>query len=619
MGYEPKPSATGIAAAEAWPALIARVAPEDRDKAQGMIEKIGGGGPDGEIECRVVGDDGVERVIEARWKQEASGKDDKKKSVFATFSDVTERVKAREALSAAKAKADDVLASIGDGFCAIDARGVFTYFNAVAERMLARNGADMIGQHYLDLVPEYRGTVADRMIRTALAERLPMDFEDVSPARKTWTFYSLHPTGDGGLSILFRDISKQKATQDELVSSKHELERANKAKSRFIASASHDLRQPVQSLLLLLTMVERQVAEMPKTLSMVKLMQLALGGLNGLLTSILDISRLDAGVVEAANENVDLGALLGRLSSEYATKAAAHGLELRYVPRSVVVAADPTLLERALRNLVENALRYTPKGKVLIGVRRRGGQARIDVVDTGVGIPPERRSDIFEEFVQIDNPGRDPGKGMGLGLAVVERLATLVGARVEVDSNFGRGSRFSLSLPVVESVRKPPQALPAAVGNPGERILVVEDNFILRLTFEDMLRDWGYETISSGTGEAALEQAEHEGWNLSAIVTDHRLGAGMTGVQTAQEIRRRSGKAIPTLVVTGDTAKERIAEINASGFDLLHKPIGADELRRHVAAMVESGCGSDGKSFRLAAIGRMMTPKPKPEAMAAGK
>ena len=395
----------------------------------------------------------------------------------------------------------------------------------------------------------------------------------------------MYPTREGGLSVFFRDISAQKQAETELVAAKAEAERANRAKSNFLASARHDLRQPVQSLVLLLAVVERQIAGYPAAIETVGKMKQALGELNRLLTSILDLSSLDAGAVEACMEPVDLGALLGRLTTEYAPKAAGQGLSFRIVRRGFHAFADPTLLERALRNLIENALRYTPKGGILIGARRRGDCVRIDVVDTGIGVAAGEQAEIFEEFYQVDNPGRDLERGLGLGLAIVTRLADILGAKVEVASRVGRGSRFSLTLPLSET-RAFAIAEDAQFQDPGGRVLIVEDNSILRDGLERMLRQWGYETATASSGEEAVDVAEKEGWRFGGVVTDQRLGGGLHGVDTARAIARRSGRVIPALILTGDTSRKGIAEIAASGFEVLHKPISAEQLRRKLAQVM---------------------------------
>ena len=277
--------------------------------------------------------------------------------------------------------------------------------------------------------------------------------------------------------------------------------------------------------------------------------------------------------------------MLDRLGNEYRPKAAAQGLKLRVVKRDVRVSTDPALLERMLRNLIENALRYTTKGGVVIGTRRGGGEVRIDVVDTGVGIAAEKQTEIFGEFVQLHNPGRDLGQGLGLGLSIVARLALLLQTRVDVSSRLHRGSRFSFTLP---------RTLEAAAADHGPEegsreargsVLVMEDNEVLRQSLEAMVSEWGYAAFAAANGEEALELASL-GLRVDAILTDYRLGAGLNGIDAATEIRKRAGRAIPTLVLTGDIANQSLAEIRESGFRPLHKPIAADALRQELARML---------------------------------
>jgi CheY-like chemotaxis protein/anti-sigma regulatory factor (Ser/Thr protein kinase) len=312
-----------------------------------------------------------------------------------------------------------------------------------------------------------------------------------------------------------------------------------------VVERSHDLRQPVQSLVLLLSVIERQVANQPKTVETAKMMRAAVDGLHCLLTSVLDISSLDAGVVAPVAECVDLGALVSRLATEHAPKASNRALEFRSVPRKLHTRTDAALLERALRNLIENALRYTPKGGILLGIRSRGEFVRLDVIDTGIGIPADKQAEIFEEFHQLNNPGRNLEQGMGLGLAIVARLANLLGARVEVASRAGRGSRFSLTLPVVQEAAPIVDNL-GAIDDPGGRILIIEDNAIVRNGLEAVLKQCGYETLVAGCSEDALDLAAKEAWRFEMIVADHRLGAGLTGIETAKVHNSRLGSPLTT-------------------------------------------------------------------------
>ncbi|MCR6629123.1 MAG: ATP-binding protein [Magnetospirillum sp.] len=237
-----------------------------------------------------------------------------------------------------------------------------------------------------------------------------------------------------------------KAARDEALEAKAEAERASEARSKFLAAASHDLRQPVQSLLLLIEVMKIRLAGTPMEQVTVQ-MESALDGLRLLLNSLLDMSKLDAGVVVPTMEDVDLGQIFDRLAAEYRIRAAEKGLQFRSVRTSLHLYTDTALLERVLRNLIENALRYTPMGRVLLGCRHDGGEVRIMVADTGIGIAPEHQEAVFEEFHQVANAARDRNQGLGLGLAIVRRLAGLLDGRVELQSALGKGCRFTLILP----------------------------------------------------------------------------------------------------------------------------------------------------------------------------
>ena len=443
------------------------------------------------------------------------------------------------------------------------------------------------------------------------AEDRPRVLAAIDEARRTGAPYNLelrsqHPDGSihwlhtrGALRNkgvaprfvgLVQDITARKKTEEELALAKAEAERANTAKSKFLATASHDLRQPVQSLTLLLSALERQVKDKPKAMNMVTLANTSMDSLNCMLTGILDISRLDAGVITPTFASADVGELVDRLADEYVPRAAAIGLELRHVTHTLLVRTDVALLERILRNLIENALRYTAKGGVLIGARRRGERVRLDVIDTGVGIPSGQQAEIFEEFRQLNNRARDADHGLGLGLAIVSRLARIIGAEVEVASRVGRGTRFSLLIPLDRAAATPIRVAPAFDDASG-RILIIEDDSGVRQAYEIMLADWGYDTLSAASGEEALDFAAQEEWRFDAIVADHRLGPGLTGNAAAKEIARRAGRHFPTLLVTGDTAGERLTEVSSSGFALLHKPIEAEELRRALASLMRATHG----------------------------
>ena len=378
------------------------------------------------------------------------------------------------------------------------------------------------------------------------------------------------------------DVTERKAAEFALRAAKDESDRANRAKSTFLAAASHDLRQPVQSLTLLLSVIKRHAAEQPKAAQAVVMADAALNSLSGLLNGILDLSKLDAGLVTPVAASVDLAELTDRLVSEYRPRAAEKGLSLRVARRRLKRERGPRDAGAHPAQPARKRPAYTRKGGVLLAVRRRGETVRLDVIDTGIGIPADKLTEIFEEFRQLDNPARDSSRGLGLGLAIASRLARLLGTEVQVASRPSRGSRFSLVLPL-DQVGPPAVADELALDDTPGRVLLIEDNGNLRQTYEMTLADWGYTTLAAATGEEALRLAEQEEWRFDAVIADHRLGPGLTRVEAAMEIARRAGRDFPTLIVTGDVAKERIAKILASGFVVIHKPVDAANLRQHLA------------------------------------
>ena len=585
MGYAPLHEDGALEATAALARLVEHVAPEDRKHVQERIgAALSGKSPTVEAEYRVIGDDGVVRWIRSVGLSDI-GANGLPQRIFVTNLDVTQQVEVREALRRATEKADEILSSIADGFCALDANWRIIYFNERAEKLLELPHVGVVGRPLFEVFPALQESTVHAHFKRVMDERAPLEFEAMAPGLNRWIFFSVYPTREGGFSVYFRDITVRRRIEVEIVEARNEAERANRAKSKFLATASHDLRQPVQSLVLLMAVAERQVAADAKARATLGMMQKSLDGLNSLLTAILDISRFDAGL-EAHIEPVDVGAMLRQLAVEYKPRADELGLDLRLAAPGLWASSDPALLERAVRNLIDNAIRYTRSGGVLVGLRRRDARVRIDVVDTGIGIHAERQSDIFEEFVQIDNPGRHLGLGLGLGLAIVSRIANLLGASVEVSSNEGRGSRFSLLLPRAEPAPAAQDEDAPDIAEPGGRVLIVEDNATVSRSLEAALADWGYETVAVSTGEEALSVAEAESWRFGAIVADQHLGMGLTGVDTAKELLRRSGRYLPALILTGDTTRDGLSKIAASGFQVIHKPIAPEALKRSIAKLM---------------------------------
>lgn len=388
---------------------------------------------------------------------------------------------------------------------------------------------------------------------------------------------------------IIRDISQRKGIESDLRQAKAEAERANLAKSKFLATASHDLRQPVQSLVLFLTVLKDTLAGTP-TERPVRVMEQAVDALGTMLSGLLDLSRLDAGIVLPHLEPVDLNSVLQGIGSEYEHRAREMGLELRVRPLPVSVLADPTFLDRVLRNLMENALRYTERGGLLLACRRRGSCVRIDMVDTGIGIPAEHLGSIFDEYFQIANDSRERTKGLGLGLSIVQRLVALMGGRTEVRSRQGHGSCFSVTLPLTPATEssQPPE-MPSAPDLRNRIVVVVDDDELVLGGLRLLLEGWGAQVVCADGTPAALDGVRALARPPDAIIADYRLRDGETGIEVAHLIHSHLGTAIPTMIITGDTAPERIKDVQASGFRMLHKPVNAGALFTTLAALLADG------------------------------
>lgn len=357
--------------------------------------------------------------------------------------------------------------------------------------------------------------------------------------------------------------------------------RASEEKTRFFAAASHDLRQPLHAIALFGAVIERELADRPALLHAQRLMG-AVRALGTSLDSMLDISRLDAGVIEPERQPLPLADVLTALLPLFGPRAEEAGLQLRIRATRLWVHSDPQLLLRLLANLVENAIKYTAQGGVLVVARARGRVVWIDVVDTGVGIAPEHAERVFDEFYQVDNPGRDRSRGLGMGLAIVRRLAALLGHAIRLRSVPGRGTRFRLALPA--ATPPPPAATPEPPHEAAEarrlpqRVLLIDDEADIALATGALLAGWGV-ALTAVDGEAAAARAlAHE--RFDALICDFRLADGADGLLAAQRLRERFAPGLPWLLVTGETAPERLQRVRDAGVRVLFKPVDPEQLRR---------------------------------------
>lgn len=388
-----------------------------------------------------------------------------------------------------------------------------------------------------------------------------------------------HRTAIESIRLHFENIDLVKRLEVE----KCFAEQANVAKSKFLAAASHDLRQPLHSLGLFLTALNARV-DHPDMRALMGNINSSMAALHGLFNALLDISRLDAGAVETEIRDMRLAPMLARLGGEYEPQARSQGLAWRVSGADLVVRSDAMLLETILRNLISNALRYTERGEISIDCQARGDEASIEVRDTGIGIAAEHHEEIFREFHQLHNPERDRSKGLGLGLAIVDRLVKLLGYSLDLRAGLGAGSIFTLTLPrgnvATVAVQEATPIDDAAADSP-LRVLVIDDEASVRTAMSILLGDWGHEVIAATSLEEAqriLQRAP------DAIVADYRLRGEKTGAEAIRAIQGRFGVSIPALILTGDTHPDRIAQAKSSGFALLHKPVQSAKLRAFIRA-----------------------------------
>lgn len=390
----------------------------------------------------------------------------------------------------------------------------------------------------------------------------------------------------------------KRVAEEEMRRAREEAEKALAAKTRFLAAASHDLRQPVQALFCLSYVLVQSLEGHPSE-EVARDLDATLVVLKSLLDALLDVSKLDAGLIQANIAPTDLGEVLAQLTREAAPLAAGQGLALRSVPCSQVVATDPVLLARMLRNLLENAIRYTEQGKILLGCRLRGDHVGITVADSGIGIAPELQGEVFEEFYQVANSERDRRKGLGLGLAVVRRLSRMLDHPVELVSAPGKGSAFQVLVPRALAVAAAmgEVAPDLVVPDPAKcLIVVIDDEPVVRRTLVVVLNGWGYGTIAAGSAVEAVHQLAEASLVPDLIIADYRLAGGVTGTQAIETLRQHFGQTIPAVVVTGDTAPERLREAVRGHSELLHKPIRAAELQHRVAELLAKQPSGDARA-----------------------
>jgi signal transduction histidine kinase/CheY-like chemotaxis protein len=369
---------------------------------------------------------------------------------------------------------------------------------------------------------------------------------------------------------------------EQLNIKKQAAEKASADKSRFLAAASHDLRQPLHAQMLLVDGLKEKTAGQPAADTVHKL-ESSMKAMNGLFNELLDISKLDANVVNPNITVFPIDEVLEEVALDFSEIAGNKSLRFRVRRCNTMVRSDRQLLSRILRNLLSNAVRYTRIGGVLLGCRVRGNKLLIQVWDTGSGIPNNQSALIFDEFYQLSNPERDRNKGLGLGLAIVARLAKLLGHRVKVNSRVREGSVFSLEVPRITNVSVPvkPLAKTALIQDDLRhlRVLLVEDDELILSTMRELLLKWGCDVFAARSFNTAMNHVGSLINGVDLIIADYRLQNNATGMQVILKMEGMLKTAIPSIVITGDSSPEILREIHRSGRYLLHKPVTPEKLR----------------------------------------
>ncbi len=523
---------------------------------------------------------------------------------------------------------DAMFEGAGHLIIATDENGLIVDVNPAAEQLLGYRRDELIGRATPVLLHDPR-EIADEADRLSREPGGPVEpgFETlVHEARRglrserEWSYLrkdgSRVPVlldvsalrGRGGELIGFVgiaiDLTGRKAHERAAIEvraqtlARQEAERANLAKSKFLAAASHDLRQPLQSAILFAAALAPQVAG-ERAQRMVASLEKSLDGLRCLLDRLLDISKLDAGAVLPRMVDFAIAPLLDELNATYAPRAAAKGLDWRLAGCAAAVRSDPDLLGRILRNLIENALTYTLDGGVEVDCAMEDAPwdgadgprtLTIRVRDSGIGIPEERLDDIFQEFTQLANPERDRNQGLGLGLAIVHRLSRLLGHPVEVRSRFGVGSEFTVAVPLAFARTQPappaPAEEPAAARGDGRLVMVVDDDALVCAGLVAMIRQWGYATLEATSWEEADATLRAAPRRPDAVIADYRLRNGVTGVAVLRAIQDLYDGPVRAILLTGETGAVPVAEAKAFGCKVLHKPVAPARLRETLEGLI---------------------------------
>jgi PAS domain S-box-containing protein len=492
----------------------------------------------------------------------------------------------------------------------IDGSGIIRYANRQVSALFQYTHVQIIGHHIEDLMPErFRGRHAghrENYFRNLRLRPMGRGLELFGLRRDGSEFpveISLSPINDGErvlVAVAIREITDRKQVELQLIHAREAAEsaralavlaresadRANQGKSRFLATASHDLRQPLQSLALLNGTLRRLVSE-PEALEAIAQQDLAIGAMSRLLNALLDISKLESGAIKPEPSDFAVAGIFEELRTEYATMAAEKGLRLEVEPCTDCIHSDRSLVEQILRNLVSNAIKYTQAGWVRLRCLHEPGIVSIQVLDTGIGIAPDQISLIYDEFYQVGVPASSSRDGYGLGLSIVQRIVKLLTLKLEVQSEPGKGSTFSLQLPAGERQAAAAPGTAHVLPEPRQlgmvHVLLVEDDAAVRGATRMLLKVEGYLV----TDVASLaEGVRHARDGIDVLITDYHLSSGETGLELIRAIRETLGKPLKAILMTGDTSSAMKNLPRDPHLRIASKPIDAQDLLTLLRALL---------------------------------
>lgn len=512
--------------------------------------------------------------------------------------DISARRRAAAELAESRQRFEDFASTTSDWFWEADKNTHLTVFSSNGERRDDLTGRavmaellELLKSHKREGDQKYSSSFEDLIERRPLHDiRIlrgqyrntdhKLSDRDFSVSGKPYNDAKGNYAGYRGTAT---DITNQMDTERTMRDALERAERATVAKSRFLAAASHDLRQPLQAIRLLNAALNEYLAGDDIALNILRDSERTVAVMDNLLSSLLDLSRLESGAVVPDLQNFYIADLLNRLRTEFSRSAARKNLTLKFIDCRQVVLSDPMMLESILRNLLTNALRYTDSGKILVGCRRRGGFLQISVRDTGIGIPEAQQMQIFDPFFQIGNPDRDTRQGLGLGLSIVAGMARLLDCPIRLQSAPGKGSVFSFDVPLgdplqarnnMQDIHSPNVSWNLA----GTRALLIEDDKPALDALEKLLSMWKMEVLCGTSGADVEQKLRAQQFKPDLIISDYRLEAGETGIDALLRIEGLVDD-VPVIFMTGDEFTQVQNALGNSYPHLLHKPVAPAKLR----------------------------------------